>query len=290
MKKRPKSKAPARIKGHFPRLYKTRAETAPSLHEEANILLLKLKESSLVRSKDQLQAVAKLVHVAVQACSFIEALFGNSNCRPLVEEVARRQRKFAASFDLGIPTALRDRPRPVESSGDKMRRELTRSCHSGQPLGATGKTEFDWLRLTMDGFVQSVIQPSEIPVNSVSASDPMPLDWFLETQGMTSVESAVRARLLSPENQRNATAWADEFVSWYKARSPWPFMESGKELLPMNRGELLDPIHRVAFARLERLRKANPKEKSPWNALRAVVRERFTAAFRTVKVKSARDL
>ena len=249
-------------------------------------LLDKLKGAAQTCGCEQAAAIVGLVRVAVGACRYLEALYSEERCRPLVEAVAGQCDHFATSFDCHIPSALRDKARPCESSGDRMRRALSRQWSASFPLGATGKTEFDCLRLVMEGFVRSVQHPLSTRETALAA-DLTPLDRLLEIRGVVPVGASVRANLLCGENQRNAVVWAREFVEWYKARHPWPFMDRhGRETLPRNRGELRDPIHVIAFERLAKRRKTNDKEKSPWNALRQVAGEKFRAAFKPAKVES----
>lgn len=167
-----------------------------------------------------------------------------------------------------------------------MRRALTKEWQASAKLRATGKTEYDWLRLSIEGFVRAVHKPAHTrQADNTAKASPL-LDSFLENQGAVTIPENVRAELLSPEAQKNAGQWARAFVDWYESLHPWPYLDKKGEMVwPATIGEIANPIHRLAFQRLSSLQKSNPDERSPWNALRAVVRERFKDAFSEVKVK-----
>ena len=85
--------------------------------------------------------------------------------------------------------------------------------------------------------------------------------------------------------------WAEAFVDWYESLHPWPYRDKhGALIWPAKKEEIANPIHLMAFKRLTKLQAANPDEKSPLNALRAVVRERFKSSFPEVKVERGSDL
>jgi len=234
------------------------------------------------------KCVAALVDAAINAAARLESLYGSGteDQRNLVKRVALRGKRFVGTYEFRLPTALRDKPRPFECPGDQMRRELTNTWQTSAPLRATGKTEYDGLRLLIEGFVSAVRNPDGArPVDTTAKASPG-LDYFLESSGIVSVQENVRAGLLSPKAQRNPAKWAAAFVDWYESLHPWPFKDAnGSMTWPKNNAKISDPLHRVALQRLASLRAGNPDEKSPLNALRAVARERFTAAFSEVKVK-----
>jgi hypothetical protein len=282
-----------------------------SLQEETQSLINKLHEYSMCGNTE---ALLSLIHTSVRSCEIIQTLYSRPNCRPIIELIARRQRLFASSFDMSIPSGLRDEPRNVECSGDNMRRKLTKLYQDTALLAVTGKTEFDFVRMLMEGFDSAVRFPERTlrhSARNVSTHNRawQEMDWFIENHGVVPVKKSVRQRLLLPENSKNPKLWAEALVDWYAERHPWPFKDNtGKETTFYERGKsinaenashhLPDPMHQAAFNRLASLRgetpnrksKGNPKERSPWNALRAVVREKFEAAFREVKVESKRDL
>lgn len=307
-----KSKKGKKIVGFQPKPYNPRKkERRISLREETEILLNKLQESSMCENREALET---LINASVRSCEIVQALYSMPNLRQVIELVARHHRFFASSFDMSVSSGLRDKPRNIECLGDKMRRNLTKLHQDTALMSVTGKTEHDYVRMLMEGFDKAVTNPeftSEDSARSVSTHNRawQISDWYTESSGSVPVEENVRQRLRLSENSRNPKLWAKEFVDWYAKRHPWPFKDkTGKETMFYERGKsinagnashhLTDPVHQVAFNRLASLRgespgrksKGNPKERSPWNALRAVVRERFIAAFRMVKVESKRNL
>jgi hypothetical protein len=242
---------------------------------------------------DAEKCVAALLDAAVNATAKLEALYGSGSAaqRDLVRRVAMRGERFVGTYEFRLPMALRDKPRKVETRGDTMRRELTKEWQASAKLRAKGKTEYDWLRLSIEGFVRAVHSTAHTrPVDATATASPL-LDHFLKSEGLVPVPEKVRAELLSPGALKDAAKWASAFVDWYESLHPWPFKDkAGNMTWPQDETEIPDPIHREAFRRLVSLQAGNPDEKSPLNALRAVVRERFKPAFSEVKVKRDSDL
>ena len=229
------------------------AISVQKLRVESDALLTKLKESALLRSKSQAAAVNNLVSVAVQACAFIQALYFDENHRRAVEAVARVRDVFPALFDLSLPSALRDVPRNVEARGDQMRRGLANLRDAKARMKSTGKTDFDWLRLAMEGFLKSVYFPANYIPNADKRVTSLDGNWdvlsaLIENNGAVAVHPEARQRLLLPENERNPVTWAREFVEWYKQRHPWPFKDrQGNESFPKAGEQVRDPIHQIAY-------------------------------------------
>lgn len=295
MKTRPKKKA-AQAKNETPpllRLAKREKPYVERVHDEIQANLRHLLEGVQASPADAEKCVAALVNAAVNATAILEALYGSGSeiHRDLVRQVALRGDRFVGTYDFRLPSALRDKPRPVETRGDQMRRELTKEWQASAALSATGKTEYDWLRIVMEGFALAVHHPQHARTMEKSATATSTLDWFLESKGRVSVPEAIRRNLLKPENRRKAEVWARALVDWYDSLHPWPFKDkTGDMTWPKSVDEIRDPIHKIAFQRLTSLQKNNPNEKSPLNALRAVVRERFESAFSEVKVERDSDL
>jgi hypothetical protein len=294
MKKNPRKKA-ASAKAetpppilHFAKREKTHVKR---VHDAIQDNLRHLLEGVQAYPADAEKCVAALLDAAVNATAMLESLYGSEAQRELVRRVALRGERFVGTYKFGLPTALRDKPRAVETRGDQMRRELTKAWRASASLRATGKTGHDWLRLSIEGFVRAVHNPAGArPMDATAKASPL-LDHFLESKGMVAVPERVRARLLSAKGHKNPAEWASAFVDWYESLHPWPFKDkAGNMTWPKDETEVPGPIHREAFRRLISLQAANPDEKSPLNALRAVARERFKSAFSEVKVERDSNL
>ncbi|MDB4474758.1 hypothetical protein N9023_07100 [Opitutaceae bacterium] len=221
--------------------------------------------------------VAALSDIALESTKIIEALYASDLYRDLVKKLALSGDTFVGRYDFNLPSPLKSKPLAFESRGDEMRRDLTSEWEKIGILKSKGIKKFDFLRRTIQGFVKAVRKPpplaAELPPDESSAG----LDWFLECAGQIPVKEDDRSELLS---DKDPTVWARVFVDWYAFRHPWPFLDGDGEFIwPEKRDEIVNPIHQIAFDRLMTLQKSNPDEKSPWNALRAVVRERFKSAF-----------
>lgn len=284
MKKKPKKKA-AQVKYEMsPLLFITESEKShvESIHDDIQANLRQLHEGVQACPADSEKCVAALLDAAVSATAKLEAIYGSS-CevqRDLIRRVALRSEKFVGIYEFRLPTSLRDLPRSAETRGDRMRRELTKEWQASAPLYAAGGTEYDWLRLSMEGFVRAVNNPARARPVDNPAKTWLLLDWYLEISGGVSVPENVRTELLSPDAQKDGAKWARAYVDWYDSLHPLVFKDAkGNWIIPSSIPDILDPIHRIAYEKLATLQSSNPDEKSPLNALRAKVRERFSAAF-----------
>ncbi len=263
------------------------------VHSEIQANLRNLHEVVLVSLADAEKCVAALVDAAMQATRILESIYGSGSedQRQLVRKVALRGEKFVGIYEFRLPSALPDEPRAIETRGDEMRRAFTKEWQASAKLRATGKTEYDWLRLSIEGFVRAVYSTHAAhPVDKTAKASAL-LDWFLESRGLVTVPQNVCVELLLPEAQKDEGKWARAFVDWYESLHPWPFRDKqGDMTWPKSEAEIPDPIHKIAFRRLASLQASNANEKSPLNALRAVARERFASAFSVVKVKRDSDL
>ena len=102
-----------------------------------------------------------------------------------------------------------------------MRRGLANLRDAKARMKSTGKTDFDWLRLAMDGFLKSVYFPANNIPNADKRVTSLDGNWdvlsaLIENNGAVAVHPEARQRLLLPENERNPVTWAREFVEWYE--------------------------------------------------------------------------
>ena len=263
------------------------------LHDEIQANLRSLQTGARYSRADAGNCVTALIEAAVRATEILQAFYGSGleGERELVRKVALRREKFVGTYEFRLPMALRAKPRKVETRGDEIRRDLTNEWQATAHLRAKSGTEYDFLRLSIEGFARAVRKPESSTPPRTSGEPSTTLDWFLEIEGAVSVPNNMRDELLKPSARSNATKWADAYVKWYETLHPWPMRDNlGAMIWPKSAEALPNQIHKVAFLRLMKLQKANPDEKSPLNALRAVVRERFEAAFSEVKVERDSDL
>jgi hypothetical protein len=281
---------------HLPiRQTKTEKPYVERVHHEIKANLRRLQEEvqASPANEEKLKCVIALADVAMQATNILQGLYGSGSMaqRELVRMVALQGEKFVGLYELRLPSALRDKPRAFETRGDEMRRALTKEWQANAKLRATGKTEYDWLRLSIEGFVRAVHNPARARSVDNTAKASPGLDSLLENDGLVAVPQNVSAGLLLPEAKKDAGKWAKAYVDWYESLHPLTFKDAkGNWIVPPNASAVADPIHRIAFQHLRTLQKSNPNEKSPLNALRAKVRERFESAFSEVKVERDSDL
>lgn len=271
------NKRPPLVKMRFKK--KKQQHPIEKLREEAHQKILNLHEEvyAAPTALEKARCIAALSDIALQSTKIIEALYASLDYKDLVKKVALSSDTFLGRYDFNLASPLKSKPLAFESRGDEMRRELTSEWSRVGILKATGRTEFDYLRLVVQGFVKAVRKPPPVAAELPPDESSTGLDWILECAGQIPVKEDDRSELL---RDKDSTVWARVFVDWYAFRHPWPFLDEGGEFIwPEKRDEIVNPIHQIAFDRLMALQKSNPDEKSPWNALRAVVRERFKSAF-----------
>jgi len=246
-------------------------------------LINKLNHEAKEKSELQLEAINALADIGNDIAFYISALYIKDN-REAVEKVALKKLIFPTSFLLNIPSGLTLNKNTRRSFYDVFRLSLTESWKSNHKLKFGCDTDFDDLRLTLEGFLRSMESPDQTNEDSRTFSITTGNEWTslkstLICTGRVPVPEETSKLLLMPDNSKNYQLWAKKFVHWYQKIHPWPYKDSyGYDRMLESNETIANPVHQLAYNRLLKRHKSNPSEKSVWNSLRAIVRERLKIA------------
>ena len=235
--------------------------------------------------ENQLDAAKVLVDLGSHISFEIEILYFLRS-KKVIQNVALKSRFFPTVFDFKLPCNFDVKQSMNTSPSDRLIISLKHYWDSKSRLRITTKTEFDFLRLCIEGFVQAIENPKNTWDDAKEISKTCGNEWIYAKSsliflGAVEVDSDTRKLLLSAENAKNYLIWAREFVDWYKNIHPWPFKDKkGRDRMLESTESIANPIHNLAYDRLLQRNNKQTKEKSPWNALRATVRERLKNAFK----------
>jgi len=231
---------------------------------------------------ERVEVVTVVRNVAVYAANCLETLYSMNpkGLRAVVEAVALKSRYFVQAYDLSAPPASSKKVQGDEDMRDLMRRELTK-LWSHVHLRVK---RVDHAQEIIQGFYTAVVQNTVKDWDEYRGENPV----SLVVMGLFPVPEQVRSELRA---HRDAGKWAHAFVDFYEELHPWPFRDdkTGKLTWPNSdqeaNGRIRDPFHQIAYDRLMKRQKRNPDYKSPLNALREVVRDRFRSYFKGLTEK-----
>jgi hypothetical protein len=248
-----------------------------------------LHKSARTKSKAQLKTIELIAELAYDFTFELQELFISPYTKHIVEKVAYQRRKLSSTYDLDYPTGLKANIELVNGFGDIMRAKLTHKYKDNNILRFHDQTDFDVLRLTMEGFVKAIVRPnkkeirvwnrmhSRVDTSKLDSKQYYDIQMTGEMGGLIEIKKETKDYLLNFKNINNPKVWAAEFVNWYKNRHPWPYkdLKSGKDRLIDDGEQIRDYIHMIAYDKLMVRRKSSSSEKSIWTALRVIVQARF---------------